>query len=151
MAPSTILPGGSIRPSRERPVTVLPEPDSPTIPSTSPRPTSNDTPSTAFTTPARVKKWTFRSSTDRTTLMLSALEPRVHHVAQLVADQIDGDDRDQQRDAGIERDPVFARQHEAVAVRYQQPQRRLGDGNADTQERKRRLERDGVRDLHGRD
>src|SRR6266536_3244537 len=131
MVPSTIFPGGSIRPSSERPVTVLPEPDSPTIPSTSPRPTSNDTPSTALTTPARVKKWTFRSSTERTALMLSALEPRVHHVAQLIADQIDGDDRDQQRDARIEGDPVFAREHEAVAVRDQQPQRRFRDRHAD--------------------
>src|SRR5947209_11847513 len=105
MVPPTRRPGGSIRPSSESPVTVLPEPDSPTIPSTSPRPTANDRPSTAFTTPARVKKWTFRSSTERTSLMWSALEPRVHNVAQLVADQIDGDDGDQQRDTGIERDP----------------------------------------------
>src|SRR3954454_19073926 len=106
MVPSMMRPGGSISPSSERPVTVFPEPDSPTIPSTSPRPTANDTPSTAFTTPARVKKWTFRSSTERTAPMWSALEPRVHYIAQLVADQIDGDDRDQQGDAGIERDPI---------------------------------------------
>ncbi len=40
----------------EKPVTVLPEPDSPTRPSTRPLPTLNETSSTAFTTPARVKK-----------------------------------------------------------------------------------------------
>src|SRR5438552_12884136 len=147
MAPLTILPGGSIKPSSDRPVTVLPEPDSPTMPSTSPRPTSNETPSTAFTTPARVKKWTLRSSTTSTADMILSFQPRVHDVAQLVADQIDGDDRDQQRDAGIEGDPVFARQHEAVAVRDQQPQRRLGDRHADAEERERGLERDRVRDL----
>src|SRR3954467_14580035 len=102
MAPSTIFPGGSINPSSDRPVTVLPDPDSPTMPSTSPPPTSNETPSTAFTTPARVKKWTFRSSTARTADIVLSLQPRVHHVAQLVADQIDRHDRDQQRDAWVE-------------------------------------------------
>src|SRR5882757_3678631 len=100
-------PGGSIRPRIESPVTVLPEPDSPTMPSTSPRATSNDTPSTAFTTPARVKKWTFRSSTASTADMMLSLQPRVHYVTQLVADQVDRDDRDQQRNAWVERDPVF--------------------------------------------
>jgi hypothetical protein len=44
----------------EKPVTLLPEPDSPTNPSTSPAPTSRSTPSTDFTTPSRVKKCVFR-------------------------------------------------------------------------------------------
>ena len=38
--------------------TLLPEPDSPTIPSISPRATSNETPSTALTMPSSVSKWT---------------------------------------------------------------------------------------------
>ena len=36
-------------------LTLLPEPDSPTSPSTSPRPTDRSTPSTAFTMPSPVK------------------------------------------------------------------------------------------------
>jgi hypothetical protein len=40
----------------EKPVTVLPEPLSPTSPSTLPLSTAKETPSTARTTPARVKK-----------------------------------------------------------------------------------------------
>src|SRR4051812_50230120 len=46
-------------------VTLLPEPDSPTIPSTSPWPSVNETPSTARTTPSSVLKETLRSRTSR--------------------------------------------------------------------------------------
>jgi hypothetical protein len=69
--PSTMRPGGSTRPMMEKPVTVLPEPDSPTRPSTSPRETSKDTPSTDFTTPARVKKWVLSLETERTGVITS--------------------------------------------------------------------------------
>ena len=44
-------------------VTLLPEPDSPTMPSTSPRLTVNETPSTACTVPSWVRNETFRSRT----------------------------------------------------------------------------------------
>ena len=44
-------------------VTLLPEPDSPTIPSTCPRCSSKLTPSTALTIPSSVANWTFRPST----------------------------------------------------------------------------------------
>src|SRR4051812_10314778 len=44
-------------------VTDFPHPDSPTMPSVSPSPTSNVTPSTANTTPARVKNRVSRSCT----------------------------------------------------------------------------------------
>ena len=60
---ATIRPGGSMRPRMERPVTLLPEPDSPTRPTTSPAARSKDTPSTAFTVPARVSKCVVRSRT----------------------------------------------------------------------------------------
>ena len=49
----------------ESAVTLLPLPDSPTTASVSPRFTSNDTPSTARTTPSSVKKCVFRFSTRR--------------------------------------------------------------------------------------
>jgi hypothetical protein len=58
--PATIRPGGSTSPRIEKPVTVLPEPDSPTSPTTSPAPTSNDTSSTAFSIPAARSKWVDR-------------------------------------------------------------------------------------------
>ncbi len=58
--------GGSSTPMIDQPVTVLPEPDSPTSPRTSPRATVKLTPSTAFTTPSRTKKWVLRSATAST-------------------------------------------------------------------------------------
>ena len=47
---------GSSRRSSSRPVVDLPQPDSPTSPSVSPRLTSNDTPSTACTAPTCLRK-----------------------------------------------------------------------------------------------
>src|SRR5690242_14426785 len=46
-------------------VTLLPEPDSPTIASDLPRSTENDSPSTALTMPSSVGKWMRRSRTSR--------------------------------------------------------------------------------------
>ena len=55
--PSTTLPGGSgMRRISDMAATVLPEPDSPTMPMVSPRSSVKLTPLTAFTTPACVKK-----------------------------------------------------------------------------------------------
>ena len=55
--PPTILPGGDdTRPRMERAVTLLPQPDSPTSPRTSPRLTARSTPSTALIIPSRVWK-----------------------------------------------------------------------------------------------
>ena len=75
------------------------------------------------------------------------LEPRIHDVAQLVGHQVDRDDRQQERHARIEADPVFAGQHVLEAVGDQQPDRRLGDRQPQTEERERRLELDRVGDL----
>ncbi len=44
----------------ERAVTLLPLPDSPTIPIVSPASSENETPSTALTTPSWVLKWVLR-------------------------------------------------------------------------------------------
>ena len=55
MLPPTMRPPGSGTSRKiDRHVIDLPEPDSPTIPSVSPRPTEKLAPSTAFTTPRRV-------------------------------------------------------------------------------------------------
>ena len=59
-----MFPGGlGISRKIDRAVTVLPEPDSPTRPRISPRRSEKETPSTAFRTPLRVKKWVFSPST----------------------------------------------------------------------------------------
>src|SRR3954466_1185548 len=54
-----------VRPRIVIAVTLLPEPDSPTMPSTSPRSSVKLTPSTAWTMPSSVAKLTFRSLTSR--------------------------------------------------------------------------------------
>src|SRR3954471_1898519 len=56
----------------ESAVTLLPQPDSPTMPSVSPGETSNDTPSTARVTPSSVKKKVARSRTESSGVMLGA-------------------------------------------------------------------------------
>src|SRR5512134_1653063 len=145
--PPTMRPGASTSPRIEKPVTVLPQPDSPTRPSTSPGRTSKLTSSTARATPARVKKWVFRSCTSR----VLALKARVQDVAQAVADEVDAHDRGEQREARVEADPVLARQHVLEAVRDQQAERGLGERQADAEERERRLERDRVRGLQSAD
>src|SRR6266480_6696570 len=66
ISPPTILPGGFAT-SRitESAVTLLPHPLSPTTPRVSPGLIANETSSTAFTTPARVKKYVLRLFTSR--------------------------------------------------------------------------------------
>src|SRR5215203_4164382 len=68
--PRTVRPrrGGSRR-MIDSAVTLLPQPDSPTIPSVSPAPTSNDTPSTARVVPSSLKKEVARSRTARRGVM----------------------------------------------------------------------------------
>src|SRR5471032_431317 len=61
--PATIRAGGGASRSNVRLETVLPLPDSPTMPSVWPDATWKSTPSTARTTPSRVWKWTLSPST----------------------------------------------------------------------------------------
>jgi len=60
----------------ESAVTDLPQPDSPTMPSVSPAASSNDTPSTARTTPSRVKNCVLRSLTSSSSGKWSPLPSR---------------------------------------------------------------------------
>src|SRR6516164_6806866 len=105
MLPSTMRPGGeAIRRNMESEVTLLPQPDSPTTASVSPGATEKETPSTARTTPSRVKKWVLRpsiSSKDAGLGMGShvAGEARVKRIAQAVAEQIDRQYRERQEEA----------------------------------------------------
>ena len=51
-----------LRPMIVRQVTLLPQPDSPTIPRVLPFSIEKETPSTALTIPSSVRKWVLRSS-----------------------------------------------------------------------------------------
>src|SRR5262245_19064667 len=93
--PSRMRPGGdAMRRSTDSEVTLLPQPDSPTTAKVSPGATENDTPSTARTTPSRVKKWVFRfsiSSSGAAAAMALhvAGKARIERIAHPVAEEID--------------------------------------------------------------
>src|SRR6185437_2310615 len=80
-------------------VTDLPQPDSPTIPSVLPLSTVRSTPSTARTTPARVKKWVRRSSTSSSGAISGLLRTRVEGVAEPVCDEVGAEDQGRDRQA----------------------------------------------------
>src|SRR3954447_3412880 len=70
-------------------VTDLPQPDSPTMPSVSPASTSNETPSTARTTPSGVPKCVCRLSTSSNAIRSEPLgQPRIECVTQPVAQKV---------------------------------------------------------------
>src|SRR4051794_5584399 len=72
--------------------TLLPEPDSPTMPSALPRWTSYETPSTAFTIPSSVSKWTVRSRT--LSRGSDIADARVDERVEDVDDQVRDDDEE---------------------------------------------------------
>ena len=82
----------------ESAVTDLPQPDSPTIPSVLPFSTAKLTPSTARTTPSRVKKCVRRSSTSSSAIATLSLRPRVERVAEAVGDEVRAQDERGDRD-----------------------------------------------------
>src|SRR5436305_11348793 len=97
--PPNLALGLRVSPSMVMAVTDLPEPDSPTIATTSPGRTLNVTPSTALTIPSSVAKETWRSSTSSSApspALMSAqtdpwVEERIHDVDQ------GGDEHDEER------------------------------------------------------
>src|ERR1022692_2244061 len=108
--PSIVLPGGDAISRRiESDVTLLPQPDSPTMASVSPRWTEKEMPSTARTTPSRVKKYVFSPFTSRSAVLgvcdVSTTshapgKPRVQRIAHSVAEQVYGKHCQRQEDAG---------------------------------------------------
>src|SRR5881227_542706 len=74
-----------------RQVTLLPEPDSPTIPSVCPLSTVNETPSTARTTPSSVLKYVFRSLTSRSATSGKA-DSGVDQRVEQIDDEVEDDD-----------------------------------------------------------
>src|SRR5947209_14080381 len=85
-------------------LTLLPEPDSPTIPSVSPGNTSYVTPSTACTTPSSVLNSTVRSRIERIGSGTYPLR-RIERVAQSVADEVDAEHDEHNRKAWERHEP----------------------------------------------
>src|SRR5215468_2526707 len=117
----------------DRHVMLLPEPDSPTRPSVSPSPSAKETPSTARIVPQRVTRCVRRSRTSRTGVVIARLQMPlqspacaalsgvarcaasqlaklgVEGVAEPVAQKIEGEDDEEDGEAGEERGPPGAR------------------------------------------
>src|SRR5688572_33293668 len=91
----------------ERFVTDFPDPDSPTMPSVSPRERSNDTPSTALTTRPSSSKYVRKLRTERRLVnVVSALSHlRIERIAQAVSEKVEREQRDGHRDARAEELP----------------------------------------------
>src|SRR5215467_5654409 len=92
-------------------VTLLPEPDSPTIASVCPFSTLKETPSTAWTMPSSVRKYVFRSRTSSSGIVKilpgtgqswyagsGQSDPRVDPRIQQVDQQVEGDHHDRCED-----------------------------------------------------
>jgi hypothetical protein len=75
-SPDSIRPGGWMRRMIESEVTLFPQPDSPTSPSTSPRRTLKSTPVTARTTPSPVRKEVRRPRTSSSSSPMAPLGRR---------------------------------------------------------------------------
>src|SRR3954465_5889705 len=125
-------------------VTLLPEPDSPTTPSTSPSSRLRLTPSTARITPPALGKSTDRFSSSRRSTGLS-FQLRVEGVAQSVANEVEGEDGDQNHQAGEGHYPPGAQDELAGVGQHSAPfrRRRL---RAKSQEAERRRVEDRRRD-----
>src|SRR4029450_9809711 len=107
-------PGYATRPITASIVTLLPDPDSPTMPSTSPSLSERLTPSTACITAACEGNSTCRSSISSRAIALS-LELGIERVAQPVAQQVECEHGDQDHDSRKSDDPPGA-QHEFAGV-----------------------------------
>src|SRR5262249_19192093 len=83
---------------------LLPQPDSPTIPSGSPGEIANEIPLTAWTVPRRVWNSTFSPSTLRRGSD-AATKLRVEGLAQRVADEVEAEGGDDDRDSRDDREP----------------------------------------------
>src|SRR6185369_4537030 len=97
-----------MRPMIESAVTDFPQPHSPTMPSVFPFSSEKLMPSTACTTPSRVKKWVLRSLTSRTA-KLGLPRARIECVAEAVGDEVraqnEGGDREARDEEHLRMEP----------------------------------------------
>src|SRR5438093_10250789 len=117
-SPDSTRPLRASKPRIASDVTLFPHPDSPTIPSVSPRAMSNEMPFTACTVPRRVQKRTCRSSTESRGGLATPAQLRVERLAQAVTDQVEPEDGDDDREPRDDREmwgalqvPIDVREH----------------------------------------
>src|SRR6266511_3644016 len=123
--PDCTCPLRASKPSTASDVTLLPQPDSPTMPSVSPRAMSNEMPLTAYTVPRRVENSTRRSSTLRSD-SLAATKLRVERLAQAVADEVEPEDRDDDGDTRNDRKVHRSLEVSLDVRQHRSPLRRSG-------------------------
>src|SRR5580704_15210198 len=151
ISPEVMRPGSSTSCRIAFIVTLLPQPLSPTMPSTCPGMTSKLVPSTARTNPSSSAKDTFRSRTESSGVEVSAftapsMTVRVGGIAQPVAHEVEGE-HGHDDDEGRGQEPGGERQGLDVLRLLQE--HAPADGrraDAETQERERRLVDDHHRD-----
>src|SRR6266704_1514589 len=102
-APDSTRPLRASKPRIASDVTLFPHPDSPTIPSVSPGAMSNEMPLTACTVPRRVQKRTCRFSTESSAPLATGAQLGIERLAQPVPDQIETQNREDDRDARDDR------------------------------------------------
>src|SRR5262249_53649427 len=148
--PPVMRPGGSrIKRRIDRFVTLLPLPLSPTMPSVRPGSTSNDTPSTAATTPPSVRNSVRRSRTRRiaspiTSSLARASTPslvpemRIERVAQSIAQEIETEKRYGERQTR-EHDHPREERHDGGAFVDERAPARLRRLHAEPEERQERF------------
>src|SRR5438105_4800620 len=166
ISPATIRLGSSRRRIRESAVTLLPDPDSPTMPSVSPAATEKLTPSTARTTPASVKKYVLRSRTSSTVrpacgarsasgagssaFIATPSSPArlgIEPVADAVAEKVETEHDGQNRKSREGRDPPLL--HELATLRHHRAPFGRRRHDAEAEKRERRERDDGVADVEG--
>src|SRR3954453_12382308 len=121
--PDSTRPLRASKPRIANDVTLFPHPDSPTMPSVSPAAMSKVIPFTACTVPRRVAKRTCRSSTKRSGSLATRAKLGIERLAQPVADQVEPEHGDDDRDA---RDDREKRTDREVLVRVRQHRPPLG-------------------------
>src|SRR5581483_9234818 len=118
------------------------------MPSVSPLATEMSTCCTALTMPRRVVNSTVRSCTSSKGCATISRPPLgIDDIAKTVAEQVEAEHRNHQRKAGEQRDPPFARDHEARAFRDHDAPLRRWRPHAEPDEGQARGIEDGV--AHG--
>ena len=100
-------------------LTLLPQPDSPTMPSTSPSSSANESRRRPATTPSSVSKRTVSASTSSSAH--HAGRPRVEDVAQPVAEQVERERAEEDREPGIDGEPRRRREVAPARRRASRP------------------------------
>src|SRR5581483_5130329 len=146
--PLTIRPGGcGMSPRIDIVETLLPEPDSPTMPRISPGKTSYEMSSTACTMPSSVRNSTTRFRMERTGSGTNPALLRIECVAQTVADEVDAEHDRDDREAREHGQPPFLRI--VLTVGDEDAERGRGRLDPEPEERERRLDQDAGRDGKG--